>query len=227
MGLLVSLVDATSIDRNTKKILRQFAEKIEYLETKQVTKDEFRELKEAQQRTEERLDKLIERVDALAQAQQKTEIEIRMLTMKVKDLDRKFDELSSQVGGLSHTIGYTLENEAIRALPGLLSEEGLVCGKLTRKWIKLPLREGKYKWEEINIYGECHRGNEELLIIGESKAQFGQKAAKEFLKKIKKMRKMMKKELFAIVIAHSIHPEAEEIFKAEEIKYYTSIELMG
>lgn len=66
------------------------------------------------------------------------------------------------------TVGYTLENEAYRALPELLR----------RDW--MPTRRGKMV--EVNIVGRCKRHEETILLIGESKLQLSRKYVDSFLK---------------------------------------------
>lgn len=85
-----------------------------------VTKTEFRELTAivqdlgaAQQRTEAR-------VEELAAAQQRTESMVQQLTRKVAENTNKIDDLSTQVGGLSATVGYGDEflHKKVRRLRG-------------------------------------------------------------------------------------------------------------
>jgi DNA repair ATPase RecN len=82
----------------------------------QRTEQRVEELAQAQQRTEQRVEELAQaqqrteqRVEELAQAQKQTEKVVQELVKGQKDLRR-------QVGGLSGTIGYTLENTAYKAL---------------------------------------------------------------------------------------------------------------
>ena len=70
----------------------------------------------AQARSEERLDRVEATLDRLAAAQARTEEALRKLT-------EAHDETRKQLGGLSHTVGYILENEAYRALPALLAAD--------------------------------------------------------------------------------------------------------
>ncbi len=180
MGLLVSLVEATSLEPKLKKLLKEFAEKIEFLESKQVTKDEFRELKalveenskainRLTQRVDQlsqRMNQLTQRVDELAKAQVKTEGEIKKLAISLR-------ETRKMVGGLSDAVGYTLEDRAIRHLPSLLKEKFniKVKGELVRKFVEYNGRS-----DELNIYGEGERQGERIYIyIGRSKGKTIQK----------------------------------------------------
>ncbi len=132
-----------------------------------VTKEDFNELKavvrelaEAQKRTEARLDRLTERVDSLAQrvhelaeAQTRTEDRLEKLIFEHK-------KTREQLEGLSHTVGYRLEDEAIWALPALLKRDfGIeVYGELERGYIELS--PGRYY--EVNIWGYASKDGEDL-----------------------------------------------------------------
>lgn len=79
-------------------------------------------LAEAQKRTEQRVEELAEaqkrteqRVEELAEAQKRTEEELRNLIAEHK-------ETRIQLGGLSMTVGYRLEDEAFKAIPELLKK---------------------------------------------------------------------------------------------------------
>ena len=72
-------------------------------------------LAEAQQRTEARVDNLAKAVRHLAEAQKGTEEAVRKLAKGLR-------ETWQMVGGLSDTVGYVLEDRAIRHLPDILVE---------------------------------------------------------------------------------------------------------
>ena len=122
------------------------------------------ELAEAQQRTEQRMGELAEaqqrteqRVEELAEAQKNTQLEIQTLSKRLGDL-------GSTVGGIGNTLGYALENEAYRMLPGLLKEKyGL---EIIERFIRTDVG-----GQEINILGRARRDGRELLIVGETKSR--------------------------------------------------------
>jgi len=234
MGLLISLVDASSIDVKTKKILREFARKIEFLETKQVTKDEFEafrretnenfrrvweaieKLTEAQKRTEERLTKLTERVDALAQAQQRTEEEIAKLSKSLR-------ETNKMVGGISDAIGYPLEDRAIAGLPSILKERFRIQveGRLRRKYVFHDLQE-----EEVNIFGRGKRDGKEVCIIGEGKARLSKKDVDRFAKKIDRLQrhKVIEEEAFPLFVTYTVKPAVEKYAQEKDFYVFWSYE---
>ncbi len=115
-----------------------------------------RELAEAQKRTEQRVDTLAMRMEELAQ--------------QVSIVARGLTQVRSEVGGLSRSMSYALENEAYRMLPAFLSREhGLeVVDRLVRTEIA---------GEEINLFGRARRNGREVLIVGETKLQLDERRA--------------------------------------------------
>ncbi len=183
-----------------------------------IKREEFEKLKEAiekltiaQQRTEERLNQLTERVDQLAiaqqkteerlnqlaEAQQKTEIEIKNLTLSVKRIQK-------ELGGLSHSVGFDLENRAYKALPHLLKERfGIkVEDRLLRQFIEYP--DGKE--EELNIFGKARKNGKIIYIIGESKTHLSAKDIDKFKRRLLRIEKVIKGEKFPIFVVHSASP---------------------
>ena len=101
------------------------------------------DLAEAQKRTEHGLDDLRGVVRELAQAQAETSNEVRKLAIGLGATRR-------DVGGLSQSIGYAMENEAYRMLPPLLEERYGIT--LTRRLLRTHVGE-----QEINLFGEGTR----------------------------------------------------------------------
>jgi len=116
-----------------------------------ITRDDFSELKdivkelaEAQKNSELRLTRLEKTVEELAEAQKKTEQAIQKLTQEQI-------KMKEEIEGLSHTVGYRLEDEAMKSLPELLKQdfEVEVVGSLKRDYIEI----GRNKYIEVNIFG--------------------------------------------------------------------------
>ena len=116
-----------------------------------------RDLALAQQRTEQRVEELAEAQRELAEAQKNTQLEIQTLSKRLGDL-------GAVVGGIGNTLGYALENEAYRMLPGLLKEKyGL---EIIERFIRTDVG-----GQEINILGRARQNGRELLIVGETKSR--------------------------------------------------------
>ncbi len=132
------------------------------------TEQKVGELTEAQERTEQRMDELAEsqkrteqRMDELAESQKRIE-------QKVEKLSDGLNKTRSELGGLSKGVGYALENESYRMLPGLLSRKYGI--EMTERFIRTEMG-GK----EINIFGEGLRNGERILIVGETKMQLDER----------------------------------------------------
>jgi uncharacterized protein YoxC len=169
------------------------------------------ELAEAQKRTEQRVEQLARRMDelaeaqrALAQAQKRTEEEVHSLAVALK-------ETRKMVGGLSDAVGYTLEDRAIRSLPGLLPElAGLSPeGPFTRRWVRD--REGELV--ELNILGYARRGSGEVVtLVGEAKARARVKDVDNLRRLLAQLAgsEVVRGELVGVLVAYQVRPEVEE-----------------
>jgi hypothetical protein len=217
------------------KILEQFREDL--LDT--VTKADFKrlenvvsalgdktlELAEAQKRTELRVEELAEaqkrtelRVEELAEAQKRTEETLR-------EVVKKQDRMAKELGGLSTSFGYFLENEAIAFLPEILKKKkGIDIQVMDRRYIVYA--DGKD--DEINIYGEGLEEGKKVYVIGESKSQFGKKDADRFQKLLQRVSAHVRAKVYPLIVTHSVHPTVEayakkvipdlEIYKSYEMK---------
>jgi len=192
-------------------------------ERKIVTKSEFNELKavvqqlaEAQKRTEERLNELAKRVDELAEAQKRTEEAVQRLTGEMAFVKERLE-------GLSHTIGYTLENKSYKALPELLKRDfGIeLTTKLVRKYISISPK----KRIQVNIYGHGKMDGKEVVIYGECKVRASRSEIRRFIKHMKTLEEIEGKQVVPVIVAHDFTPEMEEFLRKEGIKYYWSYEL--
>ena len=171
-----------------------------------------KELAEAQKRTEIK-------VGELAEAQKRTEEEIKKLTKTVKNVQKN-------LGGLSHTVGYHLEDRAYKTLPLLLKRDlGIeVEGRLIRRFFVY----GRGKKDEVNIYGRGIKEGKEVIIIGESKSQLSKDDIDDFLDIVDRVTDYTKsadKENVLIAVSYSVEPEIEEYAKKKDIKVYWSYEL--
>jgi len=216
-----------------------------------VTKEDFRELKEtvsglaqAQKESEQRLLKLEQSVNELAQAQRKTEQRVEELAQAQKKTEQRVEELAQaqkktevelkkliyehsetrrQLGGISNTIGYTLENEAYRALPSLLKRDhGIkIQGRLKRTYVRD--REGNYI--EVNIIGDGRLNGREVTIIGECKAQISRNDINDFIRKKLKRLEGIFEEIFPVVVTHMISAhDVEDYARKKGIRLYYSYE---
>ena len=196
--------------RKTEERLNRFAQRVD-------------ELAEAQRKTEERLNRLAQRVDELAEAQRKTEERLNRLAERMEQLVEEHRETRRQLGGLAITVGYTLENEAYKALPKLLKKDFKITvkGKLKRQFVAD--KEGKYI--EVNIFGSGVKNGKKITIIGESKAQLSGNDVDRFLRRKINRFKGVFDEILPIIVTHMIsEPNVEEYAKRKGVKIYYSYE---
>jgi len=196
-----------------------------------VTKDEFNELKEvvrelaeAQKRTEQRVEELAEaqkrteqRVEELAEAQKRTEAEI-------KELARALKETRVMVGGLSDTVGYGLEDRAIKALPAVLKGKyGIeVSEPLVRKFVRY-----NGKQDELNIFGTGRKARKTLYIVGEAKSRLSRKHIDDFLKLVARLEsyRTITADKFLFIVTYSVEPVIEEYAREKGIEVIWSFEV--
>lgn len=196
-----------------------------------VTKEEFNELKEvvrelaeAQKRTEQRIEELAEaqkrteqRVEELAEAQKRTEAEL-------KELARALKETRIMVGGLSDTVGYGLEDRAIKSLPTVLKDRYRieVSAPLVRKFVRYNGRQ-----DELNIFGTGQKARKTLYIVGEAKARLSRKHIDDFLKLVARLEnnRIITADKFLLIVTYSVEPVIEEYAKEKGIEVIWSFEL--
>lgn len=188
-----------------------------------VRADDFNELKEivrdlavaqrglaaAQERTEERLDRLVaaqqrteERVEGLAASVQK-------LTEAQQETERSIQRLSKQVGGLSDRFGGDLEDAAYIAIHDvLLREWGWRVGELAPEWVTTDKG-----LEEIDIYGPVQdpaRPLDAIWIVGEVKFNLTVREVERFAQKLERLRPYLTGEILPICFCYRARPEVQQ-----------------
>jgi hypothetical protein len=178
----------------------------DFNELKAIVKD----LAEAQKRTELK-------VEELAEAQKRTEIELRELVGEHR-------KTRTQLGGLSMTMGYTLEDKAFKALPALLKKDYgvIVKEKLKRKFVT----DNKGQPVEVNIIGQADQNGQTSVIVGEAKSQLSKNDIDAFMRKKLNRLKGIYDRIFPILITYMIsEPDVEEYAKGKGIILYYSYDL--
>ncbi|NLH71746.1 MAG: hypothetical protein GX456_01675 [Verrucomicrobia bacterium] len=167
------------------------------------------ELAEAQKRTETRVEELTRSLNELSEAQKSTEIRLGELAAAqqrtesaLAKLAERLDDTNKQLGGLAITVGYTLENEAYRALPVLLERDHQV--KLTEPLRRDYLADARGRDLEVNILGRGTRGSEPVWIIGEAKAQLSKNEVDRFIRNRVEPLKAVCGKVFPILVAHMV-----------------------
>jgi chromosome segregation ATPase len=194
------------------------------------------QLAEAQRKTEERLNQLALRVDELTERlNQLAEAQRDMAEKMSKLIDAQMqleDSLAKLLGRMKTTeeriewifssIGFTIEDKSLKALPELLKREGItVEGNLVRRYYKIG-----DEYNQLNIYGWGRKDGEKILILGEIKTRASKKEINEFIKLADKVKRSEgNPTVFLVFVAYDYRPEIEEYLKEKGIKYFWSYEL--
>jgi len=213
-SLAVSTKELAAAQQRTEARLEQLAEAQSHLEQR------VDQLTEAQRRTEARLGELAEaqkrteeRVKQLAEAQKKTETELKKLVQE----HRKTRE---QLGGLAHTVGYRLEDEAFKALPALLKQDvGVeVQGRLKRDFLEI----GPDRYLEVNIWGTGLHNGKQYVIIGEAKTQLKKKDVDDFLEKARQVANLVARDQIRLLVTYQASPPIQKYARDKGIALYFS-----
>ncbi len=215
-SLAQKVEELAEAQRRTEAIVEELAEAQKKTEARvNSLAQRVEELAEAQKKTEARVDSLAQKVEELAEAQRKTEEEIRVLV-------RRMDAFEDRLEGISHSVGYSLENRVYGRLPSILRERyGIeVDGRLVRKYVPVG-----NKNIQVNIYGYGKKDGKRLLILGECKVRPSRNEIRRFEKYAEKIGSDQGVEIFPIVVAHDFPPAIEEFLREEKIPYIWSYEL--
>ncbi len=155
------------------------------------------ELAEAQRRTEARLDALAGKVEELAEAQARTEKEVASLARGLKTT-------REQLGGLSKSMAYALENEAYRKLPAYLaSAHGI---RVRERIVRADVAD-----EEINFFARAEKDGKPVILVGESVLRLDDASKlKSLLDKLERVGSVYGDELVPILVTHFAKPKVLE-----------------
>lgn len=221
----------TVFDRRQSSLL---AETITEAYSELVKTSDFNELKaivkeiaEAQQRLVERQDRLTEAQDRLTEAQGRTEVSIRELIQAQKQTERVVTGIAQELGGLSRSMSYSLENEAYRNLPALLQTRYGIT--LDEKIVRLDL-----DGEEINLFARGTRNGQPIYLVGESKLQLDERrnshrAAEAILNQLDKKAAVVQRrypdvEIVRILLTHYARPAVLQQAEARGVIVIQSFE---
>ncbi|MEW5766971.1 MAG: hypothetical protein AB1797_05000, partial [bacterium] len=204
-------------------------------------------LAEAQKRTELKVEELAEaqkrtelKVEELAEAQKEAQKEIKELALALKDTRRELkgelkdtkDELKtdlkntrSDLGGVTATLGFMLENEAYRVLPGILKDRyGL---EVKERFLRRSIKSLGIKEEgEINIFSRGVRIDKgtEVVIIGEAKSQLGKDDIDDLLELSAKLKGIDGGERFLLAVTHYARETVIEYANKKGVEVIQSFE---
>jgi chromosome segregation ATPase len=202
----------------------------ELAEAQKRTEIRLEELAEAQKRTEIKLEKLTERVDDLTKRMDELTKNVSRLERKVEDLVGEMkrmkvnmQDMKQEIGGLSHTVGYRLEDEAMKSLPALLKRDLSIDteGSFVRDYVQI----GAKKYVEINIWGRGLQNGKAVEIIGEAKSQLKKRDVDTFLETIKTVQPIMERPIIPVFVTYQTSPDVRHYAQAKGITLYFSYQL--
>ena len=199
-----------TVEPSLRSVLLAILEEIEKQQKERVTKDEFRELKEI-------VKELSQCVNKLAEAQKRTEEELKKLISEHK-------KTREQLGGLSHTVGYVLEDRAYTALPHLLRKDfGVEVEEIKRDFIEV----SPNRYEELNIIGKGKKKSTTIWILGECKTQLKKRDIDSFLKKFSRVEHLFPGEKLFVMVTYQTSPQIRRYIQQKGIKLYFSYQLQN
>jgi hypothetical protein len=151
---------AETLNENTNELARRS----DLYELKEVVTDlghRVQELAAAQQGLAASQQDLAAAQQDLAAAQQRTEANLAELALVVKGMGQ-------EIGGMSRSMSYALENEAYRLLPPLLADQYGIT--LEERLVRTEIN-----GEEINLFAHGTRNGKPILLVGESKLQLDER----------------------------------------------------
>lgn len=205
-------------------------------------KDAVKELAVAQTRSEARLEKVESRMDGVEGRMERVESSMEKVEGRMEGVEGRMDgvettlaktvealqklteahgETRTQLGGLSHTVGYILENEAYRALPALLlADHGIEMeGRLIRTY----LTTDRGYPVEVNIFGKGRKNGREVVVLGESKSQLSAKGIDHFIQNRLRRLEPLFEDVLPVLVTHMITaPDVETYAQERGIALYYS-----
>ena len=197
--------------RELRTIVAELAEaQKELAKAQRDTQIKVSELAEAQRDTQIKVSELAETQAEMRHSMTEMQRSMTEMQFSIKELAEAHRSLvlehkktRTELGGLSETVGFTLENEAFKFLPALLKKEFNleIKDRLIRK--SVPDRKGEPV--EVDVVGEAERNGERLIIIGEAKSQLSKSKVDAFFKrKLKPLQGVFDAEIFPILVTHMV-----------------------
>jgi len=172
--------------------------------------------------TREDFNRLSEIVRELAQAQARTEKRVEELAQAQARTERAMANLTRQIGRLTDTVGYGLEDLGRWILPAYLERTYNITEikRCIRKFIKVNGRE-----IEINLYAEGKRDGKPIVVVGESKNRIRRIDVKNFITRLRTLEGVLNKRTFRFMFGYWIHPSAERLAQENGIEAISSYQL--
>ncbi len=204
-----------------------------------VTKTEFNELKEIVKELAERvnvltmrmdeltkrMDELTQRVDTLTKRMDELTQRVQDLVGEMKGIKVTIQDMRQEIGGMSHAIGYGLEDQSYLTLPPILKRDHAITlkGRLKRGFLET----ARNKYIEINIWGQGEREGKSIEIIGEAKTQLKKRDVDKFLQTLQAIRPHIDHSIHPICVTYQTSPAVTQYAKDKGITLYFTYELQS
>ncbi len=191
-------------------------------EMRRSNEEEFKRIwnaiEEMRKSNEEEFRRVWSSIQELKNAMKETNERIDKLVSAFERSEKLNKETRKKLEALSDNFGYLLEDRAIRYLPKLLKDKfnAEVIEPIKRTYLKV---NGSYI--EVNIYGKIKIGDEEFILIGETKTRLSKKEIEKFISKCNRIGGKQ----FRILISYILEPQFEEIILNNNIKFINSYEI--
>ncbi|MEM3653050.1 MAG: hypothetical protein QW282_03875 [Nitrososphaerales archaeon] len=174
---------------------------------------------------EEKVVKLDERVVGLEDRAVKLEERVVGLGVKADRLEESHirlvesvSGLAREVGRLSESVGFGLEDVARVVVPGwLFRHEGIVVDDLVRRFFVVDGVE-----VELNLYGEGLKGGVRVVILGEARSRIYGDDVKRFYDSVSKVSKIFKEQVYLLMFGFYVHPSAEREAESRGVRLIAS-----
>ncbi|CAN2039020.1 Chordopoxvirus fusion protein [Candidatus Magnetomoraceae bacterium gMMP-15] len=178
---------------------------------KELSQETKQSIKELSQETKQSIKELSQAQKELTDAQKQTEKEVAKLARGLK-------ATRSQVGGLSKSVAYALENEAFQKIP-----------KYLKNHFQLEIKEHFVRsyigGEEINLFAKAKQNGEDVLIVGESVLKLDDRSKMKQLKKnVEAVKRHYDYPIIPLLITHFGRPDILEKAREEGIIIVQSFE---
>ena len=169
---------------------------------------------------EPRIDRLEEGLGRLVEAQARTEVALTQLTEAQARTERRLEQLAEaqarteaavqtlaqQVGRLSETIGFTLEDLAREVTPAYLAHHhGIHVPQLERRFFVVDGQE-----LEVDFYGEGRRDGETVAVVGEVRSRIHGRDVEAAVRQATRLAPELPGTPVAVLFGFVIHPSARE-----------------
>jgi hypothetical protein len=154
----------------------------------------------------------------LARQVGETQTALRVLGGLVDETQLVVRELARQVGRLSETVGFGLEDIARVVVPGwLYRHEGIEVEELERRFLTVDGEE-----VEVNLYGEGRWDGEPVVVVGEARSRVYARDVVEFDALAERVRRVVGAKIYKVLFGYLIHPSAGREAKKRGVRLIAS-----